>query len=92
MSIKLPPNLLNKRESLTADDYKEIHVHPIFSSKVIKDSSNIKDSVKVAVLEQHGRLDGTGYPIRLKTKPHELIFKNHCCCRCTSRHDFRKGI
>ncbi|WP_258832572.1 MULTISPECIES: hypothetical protein [Peribacillus] len=26
---KLPPRLLNKRESLTADDYKEIHAHPI---------------------------------------------------------------
>ncbi|MED3761460.1 HD domain-containing phosphohydrolase [Peribacillus frigoritolerans] len=72
---KLPPNLLNKRESLTADDYKEIHVHPIFSSKVIKDSSIIKDSVKVAVLEQHGRLDGTGYPIRLKTKPMNSLSK-----------------
>ncbi|WP_375541189.1 HD-GYP domain-containing protein [Peribacillus frigoritolerans] len=85
---KLPPRLLNKRESLTADDYKEIHAHPIFSYKMIKDSSIIKDSVKVAVLEHHGRLDGTGYP----NKAHELIFKNHCCCRCISRHDFRKGI
>ncbi|MFJ7310252.1 HD-GYP domain-containing protein [Peribacillus frigoritolerans] len=89
---KLPPRLLNKRGSLTADDYKEIQAHPIFSYKMIKDSSSIKDSVKVAVLEHHGRLDGTGYPKKIENKAHELIFKNHCCCRCISRHDFRKGI
>ncbi|RRN75170.1 hypothetical protein EI200_01905 [Peribacillus simplex] len=38
-----------------------MHNHPIFSYKMIKDSSIIKGSVKVAVLEQHRRLDGTGY-------------------------------
>ena len=72
---KLPLRLLNKRESLTADDYKKIHAHPIFSYKMIKDSSIIKDSVKVAVLEHHGRIDGTGYPKRLKTKPMNLFSK-----------------
>lgn len=72
---KLSPRLLNKTESLTADDYEEIHAHPIFSYKMIKDSSSIKDSVKLAVLEHHGRLDGTGYPKRLKTKPMNLFSK-----------------
>ncbi|MEC0347135.1 MULTISPECIES: HD-GYP domain-containing protein [Peribacillus] len=68
---KLPPRLLNKRESLTADDYKEIHAHPIFSYKMIKDSSIIKDSVKVAVLEHHGRL-GRRNTIMFKEKIHSL--------------------
>lgn len=68
---KLPPRLLNKRESLTADDYKEIHAHPIFSYKMIKDSSIIKDSVKVAVLEHHGRLDRRN-TIMFKEKIHFL--------------------
>lgn len=72
---KLPPRLLNKTESLTAEDYEEIHIHPIFSYKMIKDSSSIKDSVKIAVLEHHGRLDGTGYPQRLKTKSMNLFSK-----------------
>lgn len=72
---KAATKIINKRESLTADDYKEIHAHPIFSYKMIKDSSIIKDSVKVAVLEHHGRLDGTGYPKRLKTKPMNLFSK-----------------
>ncbi|MFJ7937567.1 HD-GYP domain-containing protein [Peribacillus sp. NPDC096622] len=58
-----------------ADDYEEIHAHPIFSYKMIKDSSIIKDSVKIAVLEHHGRLDGTGYPKRLKSKPMNLFSK-----------------
>ncbi|WP_179891005.1 HD domain-containing phosphohydrolase [Bacillus sp. AFS017274] len=73
---RLPPRLLSKTASLTADDYEEIHSHPIFSYKMIKDSSIIKDSVKIAVLEHHGRLDGTGYPKRLKTKPMNLFSKS----------------
>jgi HD-GYP domain-containing protein (c-di-GMP phosphodiesterase class II) len=72
---RLPPRLLSKTASLTADDNEEIHSHPIFSYKMIKDSSIIKDSVKIAVLEHHGRLDGTGYPKRLKTKPMNLFSK-----------------
>ncbi|XHU85207.1 HD-GYP domain-containing protein [Peribacillus muralis] len=70
---KLPPKLLTKTESLTVEDYEEIHKHPIFSYKMIKDSSIIKDSVKTAILEHHGRLDGTGYPKSLKTKPMNLF-------------------
>ncbi|MGE7762071.1 HD-GYP domain-containing protein [Peribacillus sp. NPDC097895] len=72
---KLPPRLLTKTESLTVEDYEEIHNHPIFSYKMIKDSSIIKDSVKTAILEHHGRLDGTGYPKSLKTKPMNLFSK-----------------
>ncbi|CAH0297787.1 3'3'-cGAMP-specific phosphodiesterase 1 [Peribacillus sp. Bi96] len=72
---KLPPRLLTKTESLTVEDYEEIHNHPIFSYKMIKDSSIIKDSVKTAILEHHGRLDGTGYPKSLKTKPMSLFSK-----------------
>lgn len=72
---KLPPRLLSRTGSLTADDYEEIHSHPIFSYKMIKDSSVIKDSVKIAVLGHHGRLDGTGYPQKLKTKPMNLFSK-----------------
>ncbi|MFD6207462.1 HD-GYP domain-containing protein [Peribacillus sp. NPDC060253] len=72
---KLPPRLLTKTESLTVEDYEEIHNHPIFSYKMIKGSSIIKDSVKTAILEHHGRLDGTGYPKSLKTKPMSLFSK-----------------
>ncbi|MFJ7752615.1 HD-GYP domain-containing protein [Peribacillus muralis] len=72
---KLAPRLLNKMEELTAEDYEEIHKHPIFSYKMIKDSSIIKDSVKIAILEHHGRLDGTGYPKSLNAKPMNLFSK-----------------
>ncbi|WP_232732110.1 HD-GYP domain-containing protein [Bacillus sp. mrc49] len=72
---KVAPRLLNKMEDLTAEDYEEIHNHPIFSYKMIKDSSIIKDSVKIAILEHHGRLDGTGYPKRLNAKPMNLFSK-----------------
>ncbi|WP_340452308.1 HD-GYP domain-containing protein [Peribacillus butanolivorans] len=42
---------------------------------MIKDSSIIKDSVKLAILEHHGRLDGTGYPQTIKTKSMHVFSK-----------------
>ncbi|MET1181660.1 HD domain-containing phosphohydrolase [Peribacillus simplex] len=71
---KAATKVINKTASLTASDYEEIHSHPIFSYKMIKDSSIIKDSVKIAVLEHHGRLDGTVIP-KVENKTHELISK-----------------
>ncbi|MFE4352345.1 HD-GYP domain-containing protein [Peribacillus butanolivorans] len=72
---KLSPRIFNKTTSLTVEENEEIHNHPIFSYKMIKDSSIIKDSVKLAILEHHGRLDGTGYPQTIKTKSMHLFSK-----------------
>ncbi|MFF2287324.1 HD-GYP domain-containing protein [Peribacillus butanolivorans] len=72
---KLSPRIFNKTTSLTVEESEEIHNHPIFSYKMIKDSSIIKDSVKLAILEHHGRLDGTGYPQTIKTKSMHVFSK-----------------
>lgn len=72
---KLPPSIFNKTTSLTIEENEEIQNHPIFSYQMIKDSSVITDNVKLAVLEHHGRLDGSGYPQKMRAKSMHLFSK-----------------
>ncbi|MGE7604334.1 HD-GYP domain-containing protein [Peribacillus sp. NPDC097675] len=72
---KLSPSIFNKATTLTLEEHDEIQNHPIISYQMIKDSSIITDSVKLAVLEHHGRLDGSGYPQKIRSKPMHLFSK-----------------
>lgn len=58
---KVDPNILAKSASLTLKEYNEIKKHPLYSYRMIEKISLLKDNVKLAVLQHHERIDGTGY-------------------------------
>lgn len=58
---KIDPKILTKGTSLTYGEYKEVKRHPLYSYRIIEKIPLIKDSVKLAVLQHHERIDGTGY-------------------------------
>ncbi|WP_453992609.1 HD-GYP domain-containing protein [Bacillus nitroreducens] len=58
---KIDPKILAKTSSLTQAEYSEIKKHPLYSYRMIEKIPLIKDSVKLAVLQHHERMDGTGY-------------------------------
>ncbi|WP_100332699.1 HD-GYP domain-containing protein [Bacillus xiapuensis] len=53
---KLHPRLLAKQES------KEFKAHPLYSYNMVKELSLLKSDAKLAILQHHERLDGSGYP------------------------------
>lgn len=59
---KIPIHILEKKTSLTYDEFLEIKKHPIFGFKMLQKSSSLKNEVKLAILQHHERLDGSGYP------------------------------
>lgn len=59
---KLSTLLLNKGTSLNSDEYEEIKRHTNYSFKMVKDISLLNKSARVAIIQHHERLDGTGYP------------------------------
>lgn len=65
--IIIPPDILNKKEPLTEDEWTQIKQHPITGYNILK---NVEEyaSIAEAVLYHHERIDGTGYPSRLKGK------------------------
>jgi HD-GYP domain-containing protein (c-di-GMP phosphodiesterase class II) len=62
--------LLFKKASLTLDEYKQIKRHPIVSYRLVESLSSLKYEAKIAILQHHERLDGSGYPFGLSDKVH----------------------
>lgn len=60
---KIPTKILEKKTSLTFDEYTEVKKHPVYGSMMLQKSSSLKKDVKVAILQHHERLDGSGYPL-----------------------------
>lgn len=63
---KLPPNLLSFDKSLTSQSWAEIKKHPIHSYQMVKNITLLKPEMKLAILQHHERIDGTGYPLAEK--------------------------
>lgn len=65
---KIDPNILHKTTSLTSLEYNEVKKHPVYSFKMVQNISVLRKEVKIAILEHHERLDGSGYPLGEKEK------------------------
>lgn len=62
---RLDNAIITKTGSLTFSDYQEIKRHPTYSYRYIEKIPTITKEVKLAVLQHHERMDGSGYPIGL---------------------------
>lgn len=59
---KINHEIMGKEALLTKDAFQEIKKHPIYSFQMIKDSPFLRKEMKLAILQHHERLDGSGYP------------------------------
>lgn len=60
---KINPTIINKISSLTFGEYEEIKKHPVFSYKLVQNITVLRKDMKIAILQHHERLDGSGYPL-----------------------------
>jgi putative nucleotidyltransferase with HDIG domain len=60
--IKIPNEILNKKASLTREEFEIIKEHTILGYEMLKDVNEIDTEIKKAVLLHHERIDGSGYP------------------------------
>lgn len=65
---KVDPKVLNKTKNLSIQEEEEIRKHPLYSYNLLKNIPSLKDAVKLAVLQHHERLDGSGYPLKESAK------------------------
>jgi len=63
--IGVPDNILNKRGTLSSDEFSSIISHPGKGEKILKPLHSLK-GVRDVVLYHHERYDGKGYPFGLK--------------------------
>ncbi|MGN8647666.1 HD-GYP domain-containing protein [Gracilibacillus sp. HCP3S3_G5_2] len=63
---KLNENWLLKESRLTIAEYEEIKKHPTLSYRMVEDIPSMTQDMKLAILQHHERMDGSGYPIGAK--------------------------
>jgi HD-GYP domain-containing protein (c-di-GMP phosphodiesterase class II) len=61
--LHLDPQILNKKDELTADDWQHLQSHVAISTQILQDIPGFSPAIIVAVSEHHERCDGTGYPL-----------------------------
>jgi hypothetical protein len=64
--LQVPESVLNKKSSLTEEEWRILRRHPVSGYEYLK-AQGVRDEVVLRVaLEHHERMDGSGYPNRLK--------------------------
>jgi HD-GYP domain-containing protein (c-di-GMP phosphodiesterase class II) len=92
--LKLPPELRRSSASLSPEQKKAMSAHTVLGYRILKGFS-APESVALAVLEHHERIDGSGYPRALaapKITDYALIIAVVCSYDAMlSRRPFRPG-
>lgn len=63
--IRLPRDLLEKNERLTADEFELIKEHVDHALSILHDTPNIHPDVLEGIAQHHERMNGSGYPKNL---------------------------
>jgi putative nucleotidyltransferase with HDIG domain len=64
--IRIPNEILNKPESLTAEEFKIIKKHTNYGYEILKKSKVLSTYASYIALTHHERCDGEGYPLGLR--------------------------
>ncbi len=56
-------DIINKKEPLTDAEQLKLKSHAMKGYEILKNVNGIDDSIKMAVLQHHEKLDGSGYPL-----------------------------
>src|SRR5690606_11347487 len=64
--MRIPSEILNKPAELTAKEYRMIKAHPVHGRNLLMSSPGVDQSVIDVAYSHHERIDGEGYPRKLK--------------------------
>ncbi len=64
--LKIPSDILKKKEKLNDKEYNVIKLHTIYGYKILTKDLNFKAEIANIALQHHEQFDGNGYPRKLK--------------------------
>jgi HD-GYP domain-containing protein (c-di-GMP phosphodiesterase class II) len=67
-NAKVDKAILNKPTTLTADEAEEMKRHTILGYQLLKNVPALTEGAKLAALQHHERVDGSGYPLGLDSQ------------------------
>lgn len=63
---KISPEILNKPQKLTSDEFEEMKKHTVYGFKLAEAIPGLDDGILKGILMHHEREDGSGYPFGVK--------------------------
>lgn len=63
--VRIAPDLLGKKDLLSADERKEIEKHPLYGYEIVRKNGSLPELSEKIILMHHERPNGKGYPYRL---------------------------
>lgn len=64
--LNIPEFILKKPSQVNPDEYELIKKHAQFSYSILLKTRGVSSNIKYAALHHHERMDGSGYPLRLR--------------------------
>ncbi|KHE73185.1 HD-GYP domain-containing protein [Halobacillus sp. BBL2006] len=58
--------ILHKEGPLSEEEYNQVKKHPTYSYRLVEKIPSLSSGAKLAVLQHHERLNGSGYPLGLR--------------------------
>lgn len=60
---KIPNEILNKPDRLTDEEFAIMKQHSVFGYRILQENKDLKESIKLAVLQHHEKMNAKGYPM-----------------------------
>ncbi|WP_411348602.1 HD-GYP domain-containing protein [Paenibacillus sp. WLX2291] len=64
-NIRVDPDILYKPSRLEPSELDEMRRHTLYGYEILKKVTGINEGVRLAALQHHEKVDGSGYPLRL---------------------------
>lgn len=91
----IPNEILNKPGKLTDEEFAIVKTHPEEGFKLLLEGTNVSEVTKDVCLHHHEKMDGSGYPKRLKDEQISLFAKMGAVCdvydAITSNRPYKAG-
>jgi HD-GYP domain-containing protein (c-di-GMP phosphodiesterase class II) len=65
-NVKVDQAILNKPSRLTAEEMQEMKQHTVYGFRLLEGSPSLNQGVWLTALQHHERIDGSGYPLKVK--------------------------
>ncbi|MCJ8013077.1 HD-GYP domain-containing protein [Paenibacillus sp. KQZ6P-2] len=65
-NVKVDRAILFKPQPLSAAEVEEMRKHTTYGYQILKNTTAINEGVRLAALQHHEKVDGSGYPLRLE--------------------------
>lgn len=64
--LKIPDFVLNKPNKTREEEFEIVKKHAQFGYSILLKTKGVTNNIKYSALQHHERIDGSGYPLRLK--------------------------